>query len=328
LQAGIRKGLKTQDSRGPLAPETSIVLYLIVCNRFLFEAAVQINKVVHAIRTPFYVTTPSGAVMERCVYSYLIYGTDRVFLIDTGIASTEEAIFDYIRKSGRRITDIALVIQTHSHPDHIGATKTIKGETGCAVASHPLEKAWIENVQLQAKERPVPGFDRLVAGSLAVERTLEDGDVFDLGCGLKLRIFHTPGHSRGSISILLLGYMTLFSGDAIPVPGEMPVYEDALASVESIRKLRAVEGIRHLLSSWDEPRRGDEAYQRMDEGLTYLQRVHDAVRKCAGNGSGKEPMGLCRCVFAELGISPEAANPIAARSFEANLELLDRPSIL
>ncbi len=288
----------------------------------------QVNKVVHAIKTPFYVTSPSGAVMERLVYSYLIYGTDRIFLIDTGIASSEEAIFDYIRKSGRRVTDISLVIQTHSHPDHIGATKTIKGETGCTVAAHPLEKAWIENVGLQARERPVPNFESLVAGSVAVERTLEDGDVFDLGCGLKLQIFHTPGHSRGSISILLLGYMTLFSGDAVPVPGDMPVYEDVLASVESIRKLRRIEGIHHLLSSWDEPRRGEEAYRRMDEGLVYLQLIHTSVVKCSENGAGSVPLELCRCAFGELNIPPEAANPIAARSLEAHLAVRDVRDIL
>lgn len=72
-------------------------------------------------------------------------------------------------------------------------------------------------MQLQARERPAPGFDTLVSGSLAVDRLLEDGDVFDLGCGLRLQVFHTPGHSRGSISLLLLGYQALFPGDASPI---------------------------------------------------------------------------------------------------------------
>ena len=175
----------------------------------------QINKHVHALRIPFSVITPSGVFLERFVYVYLIYGTNGVFLIDTGVASSEETIFDYVRKAGRKTEDIYMVIQTHAHPDHIGATRTIKGETGCTVAIHPAEKSWIENVELQASERPAPEFESLVSGSVAVNRLLEDGEVFDLGCGLKLQIFHTPGHSRGSISILLLGYMVLFSGDAI-----------------------------------------------------------------------------------------------------------------
>lgn len=288
----------------------------------------QINKHVHAIKIPFYITIPPGIVLERSVYLYLIYGTHGICLIDTGVAGAEETIYDYVRKTGRRVSDINLIVQTHSHPDHIGATRNIKGETGCAVAVHPSERAWIENVGLQAKERPVPGFDTLVAGSLAVDRTLEDGDVFDLGCGLKLQIFHTPGHSRGSISILLLGYMALFSGDAVPVPGEMPIYEDVLASVASIRKLKEIKGIRHLLSSVDEPRKAEEAYRRMDEGLQYLQRIHTAVRGCSGNRRKPESMKLCRCVLEALDIPPEAANPILARSFEANLKVRDMKSIL
>ncbi len=288
----------------------------------------QIDKKVHALKVPFYITLPSGIPIERYVYVYLIYGSSSVCLIDTGVASSEQIIFDYLRKTDRKVDDISLIIQTHSHPDHIGATRTIKGETGCAVAVHPLEKAWIENVQLQAKERPVPGFDSLVAGSLAVDRTLEDGEIFDLGCGLKFQVIHTPGHSRGSLSILLLGYMVLFSGDAIPVPGEMPIYEDILASVESVKKLRNIPGIRHLLASWDEPRKGDEVYSRMDEGLDYLQRIHTAVLKCSGGRPSPEPMELSKCVLGELDIPSEVANPLVAGSFAAHLKLRDRKKIL
>ena len=173
-------------------------------------------------------------------------------------------------------------------------------------------------MQLQSRERPVPGFDSLVAGSVRVDRLLEDGEVFDLGCGLKLKVFHTPGHSKGSISILLLGYMMLFSGDAIPVPGEMPVYEDVMASVTSIKKLRAIKDINHLLPSWDEPRKGAEAYQRMDEGLDYIQRIHEVVLKISEKGV-TDPMTLCRQALSELGIPPEVANPLVAKSFAAHL---------
>ncbi len=287
----------------------------------------QINKHVHAIKIPFTVMTPWG-LMERFVYVYLIYGTNGVCLIDTGVASSEQAIFNYLRSTDRRVSDISLIIQTHSHPDHIGASRTIKGETGCSVAAHPAEKAWIENVKLQAAERPVPGFDSLVAGSLVVNRLLEDGEVFDLGCGLKLQVFHTPGHSKGSISILLLGYMTLFSGDAVPVPGEMPIYEDVLASVASIKKLRAVADIHYLLPSWDEPQKGPMAYQRMDQGLEYIQRIHSAVSKCSQDLSKPDAMEVCGCVLKDLGSPPELANPLMARSIAAHLAVRNQTSIL
>ncbi|OGW27584.1 MAG: hypothetical protein A2X59_10205 [Nitrospirae bacterium GWC2_42_7] len=288
----------------------------------------QINKHVHAIKVPFYIVNPPRTIIERSVYVYLIYGTNGVFLIDTGVASAETAIFDYIRKTERRVEDISMIIQTHSHPDHIGATRTIKGETACAVAMHPAEKHWLENVQLQAEERPIPGFDSLVSGPVAVNRLLEDGEVFDLGCGLKLKIFHTPGHSKGSISILLLGYMALFSGDAIPVPNEMPVYEDVKASVASIKKLMAVSDIRHLLPAWDEPAKGGEVYKRLDAGLNYLQKIHEIVLSLTKKDPEPDPMELCRQAFTELGLPIETANPIAAKSFMAHLKLRNKKSII
>lgn len=291
-------------------------------------SAMQINKHVHAVKIPFTITTPLGVMIDRFVYVYLIYGTNGVCLIDSGVAASERTIFEYLWATNRKVSDISLIVQTHSHPDHIGSSRTIKGETRCAVAVHPLEKAWIENVQLQARERPVPGFDTLVAGSLAVDRLLEDGDVFDLGCGLKLQVFHTPGHSRGSISLLLLGYQALFSGDAIPVPGDLPVYEDVRASVASVKKLKAIEDVRYLLPAWDEPRQGAAVYPRIEEGLRHLQRVHDAVRTCAGTSAEPDLLALTRCVLKEISLPPELANPIVARTIAAHLDLRDQKAII
>lgn len=288
----------------------------------------QVSKKVHALKIPFNVTSPMGIAIERFVYVYLIYGSE-VCLIDTGIAGSEESIFDYLRRTDRRVSDIALVIQSHSHPDHIGATRAIKAETGCAVAVHPAEKAWIEDTEQQFRERPVPGFHSLVSGPVAVNKSLQDGDVIDLGCGLKLQVIHTPGHSRGSLSLLLQGYNILFSGDLVPVPGEMPLYEDALASVRSIKRLKELKDIRQLLASWDEPRKGNGVYERLDEGLHYLQRIHDSVRRFAEkNGHTLEPMELSKNVLEDLGIPPEAADPLVALSFASHLALRGQKKII
>lgn len=287
----------------------------------------QITRNVHALKIPFRLTAAPGLSIDRFVYVYLIYGTE-ICLIDSGVASSEEVIFDYVRKTGRKISDISLIVQTHSHPDHIGATRTIKAETGCSVAVHPAEKAWIEDVKLQAAERPVPGFDQLVAGQVAIDRTLGEGDIIDLGCGLKLHVLETPGHSKGSISLLLPGHNILFTGDAVPVAGEVPVYEDVLASVRSVKRLQAIPGLRYLLASWDEPRKGEQAYRKMAEGLQYLQRVHEAVLSISVSDPSADPMKFCRRVFEELGIPAAAANPLAARSLASHSVLAGRKNIL
>jgi len=80
----------------------------------------QITKHIHAIKIPFQIAIGPGKKVDRFVYTYLIYGK-KICLIDTGVASSEQVIFDYIRKTGRNPDDISLIVLTHSHPDHIGA---------------------------------------------------------------------------------------------------------------------------------------------------------------------------------------------------------------
>lgn len=154
------------------------------------------------------------------MYSFLVYG-DQITLIDTGVAGCEKDIFDYIRSTGRDPSEIALIILTHSHPDHIGAARAIKQLTGCSIAAHPAERAWIEDVDLQNRERPVPGFATLVDGSVSVDHELADGDTVetDEKRGSEILVFHIPGHSKGSISLFLHSEGALFCGDAVPVAG-------------------------------------------------------------------------------------------------------------
>ncbi|MHB9132169.1 MAG: MBL fold metallo-hydrolase [Armatimonadota bacterium] len=284
----------------------------------------QITPHIHALRIPFQIHTPAG-ILERFVYAFLVYG-ERVSLIDTGVAGSEQIIFDYLRESGRAPEEIALIVLTHAHPDHIGAAQAIQRVAGCPVAAHPNERAWIEDVELQARERPVPGFHSLVGGSVQVDQLLEDGDVLSLD-GLHVEIAHTPGHSRGSISLLLHEDRALISGDAIPLPGDMPIYDDPLVTVHSISKLRGVAGLSVLLSSWDAPRGGADAYRVMDDGIAYLQRIHQAVRNIE-NAALLEPMALCARVLSELGMPPQMGNPLIARSFMANLAARDCRDLL
>ncbi len=119
----------------------------------------------------------------------------------------------------------------------------------------------------------------------------------------------------------------LFTGDSIPVNGDIPVYDDVLASVQSIKRLMGIDGIRLLLSAWDEPRAGICAYQGMREALVYLQKVHTMVIRNAA-GSLSDPLELCQRTAVALGLPPQAATPLLARTFAANLRLYDRPQLL
>jgi hydroxyacylglutathione hydrolase len=280
---------------------------------------VQVSEHIHALKIGFQVRVSPQRSINRFVFVYLIYGRDRICLIDSGIASSEGVIFDYLGKTGRDPRQISLLILTHSHPDHIGGARAVQEGTGCAVASHAEEKTWIEDVELQARERPVPGFHSLVGGSVRVDRTLAEGENIELDGGIGIQVFHTPGHSRGSISLWVPGERTLICGDAVPLAGDLPIYDDVLASVDSIKKLKGIEGIDLLLASWDDPRQGRGAYQVLDESLRYLQRIQDSVNRVAGENVPTDPLVFCQQVLEDLGLSGVPVNPLVARSFQAHL---------
>ncbi|MDD1687689.1 MBL fold metallo-hydrolase [Methanoregula sp.] len=286
-----------------------------------------ITPSIHALRHTFKIPVAPGITLNRFVYSYLVFG-ETIILIDTGVAGCEKQIFDYIRSTGRDPSEIALIVLTHAHPDHIGAARAIQGATGCSIAAHPAERAWIEDVELQNRERPVPGFTTLVGGPVQLDFELVNGDSIetDETRAGELQVLHTPGHSPGSISLFMHSEGALISGDAIPVVGDLPIYDDAPASVLSIKRLRGLTGIGVLLSAWDEPRKGEEAYRQMDRALEYLRKIHETVLASAGDGS-PDIMELTRTTAAALGLPPQAANPLLARTIAANLRARDVPDL-
>ncbi|SES90805.1 Glyoxylase, beta-lactamase superfamily II [Methanococcoides vulcani] len=271
----------------------------------------QVTEHVHAIKIPFSLTSDSGMLIERFVYAYLIYGRE-VCLVDCGVASSEKIIFDYMKKTGRDPQEISLIVQTHSHADHIGATPVIKELTGCEVAAHSDALEWIEDPDVQFRERPIPNFDTLSGGPVKVDRVLEDGDVIDLGEGMAIRVIHTPGHSNGSISLVLSPDHVLFSGDSIPLPGDIPIYDNVAEVISSLRKLRETGGVKLLLSSWDDPVKGDDVYKAIDEGIDYVKRVHEAVLGFSSVSWEK--------VLEEIGLEGVPVNPLVVRTFEAHLK--------
>ena len=284
----------------------------------------QITEHVHAIKIHFQIKTELGTI-DRFVYSYLIR-SERVCLIDSGVVSSDHVIFDFMEKIGLKPADISMMILTHSHPAY-GISKVHKGKSGCKVAAHPGEVSWFENVELHAKERPVPNFHSLVEEPIDVDNILEEGDVLDLGGNISLKVIHTPGHSEASIPLLMEGKGVIITGDAVPLKGDLPIYDDVEASIEFIKKLKAIRGIKTLLASWDDPKEGDKAYQIMDEALDYLQHIHKSVVKINKNNPSLDPIKFCKLVLKDLGIPEVAANPIVARSFQANLKVVENPNL-
>lgn len=286
------------------------------------ETVMQITDHVHALKIHFQLVFSPERVVDRSVYAYLVFG-EKVHLIDCGVKGAEQQIFDYLEASNRKKEDIETLVISHSHPDHMGAAMSVKEKTGCQVAYHERERDWIEDIEKQYKERPIPGFHNLMEGSVSPDIVLKDGDLLRLENGLELNIIHTPGHSRGSISLYLEKDAALVTADALPLPGDLPLYEDIGGSVASIKKLQRLPNIKIVFSSWEDPIQDETTIKRrMEESLELFRKIHETV--CLNVEPEQSDMALCEKVVKDLSLPPVAVNPIMAKAFSSSRNYCDK----
>lgn len=107
----------------------------------------------------------------------------------------------------RLSVEIAYIINTHGHVDHIGANQTVKDKTGARLMIHSADVEL-----LSSPSRNLSTLMGLEIVSPPADRVLEEGDTIMFG-EVRLEVVHTPGHSPGSIC--LLGDGIVFSGDTL-----------------------------------------------------------------------------------------------------------------
>jgi glyoxylase-like metal-dependent hydrolase (beta-lactamase superfamily II) len=146
--------------------------------------------------------------------AYLVVGA-RPILVDTGSRGDAARIVAGCAAAGVSIRDLALILHTHVHSDHFGNTADLATEARCPVAYHPGDRP----LAVRGNNGPLRGVGlrgRILARLLhhrpfrtrAVDVDAEDGMRLD-EFGVAASVLHTPGHTPGSISVVL------DSGDAI-----------------------------------------------------------------------------------------------------------------
>ncbi len=162
-----------------------------------------------------------------------------VTLIDAGTGQNFKIVEKNLGKVGIKPSDIKLLINTHCHFDHAGGDWDFAG-AGCEVAIHGSEARLLRD-----GEETITCAAMFDEGLRPVEvaRELREGDRVELG-EITLEVLHTPGHTRGSISLYEPERKLLFSGDVVFCDGvgrtDLPT-GDAGALVRSLRKLAKLE---------------------------------------------------------------------------------------
>ena len=145
---------------------------------------------------PFRILDGLYYVGNANVSSYLIDTGDGLILFDTAFPQTVYLLLESIRRLGVDPDDIAYMIHSHGHYDHMGGTKAIKELTGAKTA---LGKADADMIHNRPELTWANEYGIEFHEAFDVDVPLEDGQVIALG-SVEIECVHTPGHTAGCFS--------------------------------------------------------------------------------------------------------------------------------
>lgn len=218
-------------------------------------------------------------------HCYLLCGTERAILIDTGLGVSN------IKKVIDSLTKLPVtVITTHAHWDHIGGHKYFKN-----FAVHEKEVSWmagqfpiplqVVKKNLTLKPCPFPADFCLEDYQIFQgdpKSVLHDGDHLDLG-NRSLQVIHTPGHSPGHCCFYEADRQCLYSGDLIykgcldafyPTTNPQQFYE-------SVKKVRALK-IKRVLP----------AHHQLFIPVCMVSEIEEAFCELQAQGNLKQGKGI------------------------------------
>jgi len=278
----------------------------------------KLTEKIHILRVDFEIAISPEKKLVRFVNVILIFG-DKITLIDTGVKGSEEKLFAYIEQNNRNISDIETVILSHSHPDHIGSANKIKELTNCEILAHESEAGWIENIDVQNRERPVPGFYNLVDHPVIIDGMLEAGQELKVANDVTLLIIHAPGHSKGSVNILFKEDRIFFTADSIPLKSDIPNYDNYFDLIKSLKVIKGNAQYNILLTSWTPPLTTKAEIDKVIlDGEEYIMKIDNAVKETY-MGDEAEPFVFCRRTIEKLGLPPFLVTPVVDKAFRSHL---------
>lgn len=101
------------------------------------------------------------------------------------------------------------IVNTHAHFDHVGGNHDLKQKTGAEILIHKAEAPMLAHLSKQGRM-----FGISIENSPEADVNVDEGDVIEAGA-IRLSVLHTPGHSPGSISLVIEGEGKILVGDLV-----------------------------------------------------------------------------------------------------------------
>ncbi len=189
------------------------------------------------------------------VSSFLLYRPGEAILVDCGSQGSELKIIEEMTRLGLEPGMLSLLILTHAHYDHAGSAGRLKEATGCRIMIHRSEAS-----RLEAGLTPLPSGTRWKArvlvsvGRLFARRIMKypparpDVVVDELASlnefGFPGKVIHTPGHTFGSMVVLMEGGEMIAGDTLFGIPGKRifpPFAEDPAGLLNSWKMISEME---------------------------------------------------------------------------------------
>ena len=250
------------------------------------------------VETNIYYLDPLGLGTHSVSGIYLVVA-DGITLIEAGTSLNAPHILEAVRSIGFKKSDIVRCIVTHVHLDHAGGTGWLarrvphmqvhvheRGAKHLAEPSKLIQSAEMvygntETIlDIHGEIVPVPRKN-------LVPVTNEE---IDIGAGVRLKIFETPGHALHHICIFEPGTACLFSGEALGhylpefdmlTPAVAPPGFDLDASMETSGKIRNLNPRVICFSQFGQHR---NATFVIDESERLLNDYAERIRYALGEG--------------------------------------------
>lgn len=200
------------------------------------------------------------ALKHIVLYPTVIQAGNKNYLVDCGYEETFEDFMAGLKALGIGIQDLHAIILSHDDIDHLGALHQFKSHhpellVYASVIEEPSVSGKIKSERLEQAENSLeqvpPEYKNWALDfieqlknirRLEVDRMVSDNELIEPG----VVVIHTPGHTKGHISLFIPGEDILIANDAVVIEqGELDLANPAF-TLDMVQAVKSVEKIRAL----------------------------------------------------------------------------------
>jgi glyoxylase-like metal-dependent hydrolase (beta-lactamase superfamily II) len=182
--------------------------------------------------------------------SLLVEGGEETVLIDPALG--------VVARGAEALPQVDRVLLSHCHEDHLPGLFLFP-EASCHLHQEDLPgiRSLEAMLAIYGLDEPQKSqFERLIVERFHFQPrpdavAFQNGDVFDLGGGVRIRVQHAPGHTRGHCVFVVEPLDLVYLGD-VDLSGFGPYYGDAWSSLEdferTLREVRQLDAHAYLSS--------------------------------------------------------------------------------